>query len=108
SIGLMEYFGGGFVHFGFVMEATGGDRGSGSNDARVYINGKRAWEGTMGTSSAAVTQSLAVTTDNANINSDWWGWLANFWISDNIITDEQFAVLSDESFGHASPYVTAV
>lgn len=81
---------------------------AGANTGQFFWNGTKIWDGTFGTNG----RHVATATDQFSLNeshpsganprfSAWWG---NIFIADSELTDAEIKELSDQSFGHASPY----
>lgn len=81
---------------------------SGANTGQFFWNGTKVWTGTLGTNGRhTATASDRFNLNEANPDSDnprFRAWWKNMFIADRELSDTEIRTLSDESFGHASPY----
>lgn len=90
--------------FHLVMAVAGG-RNTGSNAAALYINGAEVWSGTVGAcQTVSSTDNFSFTSDSGDSTSPWTGFMCNAFVTDTVVDAATARALSDESFGHASPY----
>lgn len=80
---------------------------SGTNTGAFFINGTKLWEGATVARKAAEASDLfnlneyVSTTSNPQVE----GYIGNVFVTDSALSDSNIKLLSDQSFGHASPYV---
>jgi len=87
-----------------VAIAVEGGRSTASA-AEFYINGQAVWTGDVSASSAPASDDWFTPTLHYNDGaSNWTGRLCNAFISDNLLDAATIKALSDEAFGHASPW----
>lgn len=83
---------------------------AGANTGQFFWNGTKLWDGTLGTNGRHVAtgtdrfmlNEASPSNDNAQFEA-WWG---NVFVTDTELTDAEIKRLSDECFGHASPYTS--
>lgn len=96
-----------WFHVAMVVAST--SRGTGGNAAEFYINGQPVWDGTVGSAMTVnTTDNFSFSCDATETSPDWDGFMANAFVSDNVLDRDTIRALSDECFGHASPYVPTV
>jgi hypothetical protein len=96
-----------WFHIAMVVDST--SRGTGSNPAEFYINGQPVWSGDVGNSQTVLsTNNFAFACEADETVPDWDGFISNAFVSDNVLDRATIKALSDESFGHASPYVPTI
>jgi len=80
---------------------------SGANTGAFFINGTKLWEGAIAARKTAEASDLfnlnevSSTTNNPQVE----GYIGNLFVTDSALSDTNIKLLSDQSFGHASPYV---
>lgn len=83
---------------------------SGTNTGSFFLNGQRVWDGTFGTNG----RHTALATDQFNFNESsssvdnpgftcFW---RNVFINDTAMSDSAIRLISDQAWGHASPYTS--
>jgi hypothetical protein len=88
-----------------VALAISGGRGA-APAAEFYLNGTPVWSGNLGASIAPLTtHNLGLTAASTANDSNWHGHFCNAFISDTLLDPATIKNLSDESFGHASPWM---
>ena len=96
-----------WFHIAMVVDSTA--RGTGSNPAEFYINGQPVWTGDVGSSQTVLsTDNFAFACEADETVPDWDGFMSNAFVTDTVLDRATIKALSDESFGHASPYVPTV
>ena len=91
-----------------MVLAISGSRSTSSPGA-FYINGTEVWSGNI------VRGNNVSSTDNFSFGSDsdestagWQGFMSNVFVTDTLLDSATIKALSDEAFGHASPYAPPV
>jgi hypothetical protein len=96
-----------WLHVGFAV--AGGDRSTGGNASSFYINGIEVWTGNVGNSKVVnTTDDFSFQSDSDGAQAAWSGFMCNCFLTDTIVDAATFKALSDESFGHASPFAPVV
>ena len=86
-----------------IVLAHSGSRSS-SHAGAFYINGQEVWTGDLISSAPAATDDFGFTNQSTSDNSGFNGFMCNCFVTDTLLDAQTIKALSDESFGHASPY----
>lgn len=72
--------------------------------AAFYINGREVWTGNVDAHVVSTADNFALASGSNSTNSDWEGHMCNAFVTDTVLDPAAIKNLSDESFGHASPW----
>jgi hypothetical protein len=107
GVNFEETPGGRWFHVCLAIDST--SRGTGSNAAEFYLNGQPVWSGDVNASQTVNTTDVySFACDQDETASDIDGFMANVFVTDTVLDRATIRALSDESFGHASPYVNVI
>lgn len=96
-----------WFHICLAIDST--SRGTGSNAAEFYLNGQPVWSGDVVASQPVNTTDVySFSCDQDETDPDIQGFMANVFVTDTVLDRTTIRALSDESFGHASPYVSVI
>lgn len=73
--------------------------------AAFYLNGREVWSGTVNAEAVQTTDNFALTSDADDTSAAWEGLMCNAFVTDTLLSAATIKNLSDESFGHASPWM---
>lgn len=84
--------------------AIAGSRNTASA-AKFYINGTPVWSGNVTSGDPPLsTDNFSFISDSDESTGGWNGFVCNCFVTDTLLSDATIKALSDESFGHASPF----
>jgi len=96
-----------FGRWSHIVVVHSGSRSS-SHAGAFYVNGVEVWNGNLVSSAPLSTHDFSFN-DTANAtNSDFEGFMCNAFVTDTLLDAATIKALSDESFGHGSPYAPSI
>lgn len=93
-----------WFHWALVIDST--SRSTGGNPSAFYINGQELWTGnTNSGETVSTTDNFSFGSDSDEATASWTGFISHCFVADSALDATTIKALSDEAFGHASPYV---